>query len=304
MHDVNAFLDLEAPHTDAATAAVRIVPVPYERTTSFQQGTAEGPAAILRASADLEYYDELTGTVPARAGIHTTAPFTHAGDPVAFTQALRTHVADQLAADRVVGVLGGEHTVSIGPIEATAAAHPGMGVLQIDAHADLRESFGGSTHSHACVMRRALDVAPIVQVGIRSLSEPEADRIHTDERITTFFAHDLPPDLSDRVIDALPPEVYLTVDIDGLDPSEAPGTGTPEPGGLRYRDVVSLVSAVARKRRIVGFDVVEVRPLPGQMNTEFLAARLVYKIIGAIVTRGGMATPDWRHPTPTDERDP
>lgn len=304
MHDVNAFLDLDAPHTDADTAAFWIVPVPYERTTSFQQGTAAGPDAILQASADLEYYDERTDTVPARAGIHTTLPFTHAGEPVAFTDALRAHIAGRVAPGRVIGVLGGEHTVSIGPIEATAAAHPGMGVLQIDAHADLRESFGGSTHSHACVMRRALDVAPIVQVGIRSLSQPEADRIRTDERVTTFFAHDLPTDLERRVIDALPPEVYLTVDIDGLDPSEAPGTGTPEPGGVFYRDVVPLIAAVARERRIVGFDVVEVRPLQGQMNTEFLAARLVYKIIGAIATRGGTTTPDWRHPTPTDERDP
>lgn len=301
------FLDLTPPHDDAASAGFWIVPVPYEETASFQRGTRHGPDAILEASAQVEYYDERLDCLPARAGIHTTAPFDYRPgdrDPRVFSERLTEAYATWQAPGRVIGILGGEHTVTIGAVRAVAARHPGVGVLQIDAHADLRQSFEGSTHSHACIAARSVEVAPIVQVGIRALSAPEARFIRESSRVETFYQHDWHVGRIDDVVAALPDPVYLTLDIDGLDPSEAPGTGTPEPGGLHYREVLALIEAVARERTIVGFDLVEVRPLDGDRATEFLAARLVYKIIGAIATRGGTVAPAWPHPDPTDERDP
>lgn len=297
-----AFLALSSPYTDAETARFHIVPVPYERTTSYQQGTARGPAAILNASAQVEFHDEELGTAALRAGIHTAPAFEHDGEPEAFCRDLEAAYASWCRPDRVVGLLGGEHTVSVAPMRALAARHPGMGVLQIDAHADLRNSYEGSPLSHACVARRALEVAPVVQVGIRALSRVEAEFIAASDRVRTFWAHDSAAlDLAERVADALPERVYLTLDIDGLDPAEAPGTGTPEPGGLRYREVLAIIRAVARRRTIVGFDVVEVRPLAGSAVTELLAARLVYKMVGAIATRGGTLRPAWRHPAPAED---
>jgi agmatinase len=291
-----AFLGLGAPHTDAQDARYWVVPVPYERTTSYQQGTRGGPDAILRASTQVEFHDEELGVQPARAGIHTLAPVPGDEGPESFCRRLEHAYGTWCADHRVVGLLGGEHTVTVGPVRALAARHPRLGVLQIDAHADLRDAYEGSAYSHACVARRVAEVADVVQVGIRALSAPEAVFLRESPRVRAFFAHERHDDLPRRVAEALPDAVYVTLDIDGLDPSEAPGTGTPEPGGLRYREVLALLREVARRKRIVGFDVVEVRPLDGSTVTEFLAARLVYKLIGYTETRGGTVTPTWVHP--------
>jgi agmatinase len=175
-------------------------------------------------------------------------------------------------------------------------------VLQIDAHADLRDTYEGSRLSHACVARRVVEVAPVVQVGVRALSGAEAAFLDSSDAVRTFWAHEpVTPNLADRVAAALPEHVYVTLDIDGIDPAEAPGTGTPEPGGLRYREVLAILRAVASRCRIVGFDLVEVRPLAGNAATELLAARLVYKLIGAVVTRGGTMQPALRHPAPRED---
>lgn len=292
----SSFLGLDRPHSDAPHAGYWVVPVPYERTTSYQQGTRDGPDAILRASAQVEFHDEELGVQPARAGIHTCPPVACDEEPEAFCRNLEAQYAAWGADRHVLCALGGEHTVTVGPVRALAARHSGLGVLQIDAHADLRSNYEGSTHSHACVARRVVDVAPVVQVGIRALSAPEARFLRDCDRVRTFLAHEASDDLPARATAALPELVYVTLDIDGLDPAEAPGTGTPEPGGLRYREVLAVLREVACHKRIVGFDVVEVRPLAGSTVTEFLAARLVYKMIGYIETRGGTVTPDWPLP--------
>jgi len=291
-----SFLALNGSHTNPEDAGFWIVPVPYERTTSYQRGTARGPAAILEASRQVEFHDEELEAQPLRAGIHTAAPFAVEAPPEAFCGRLERAYARWCRDDRVVAVLGGEHTVTVGPVRALANRRPGLGVLQIDAHADLRDAYEGSAFSHACVARRLVEVVPVVQVGVRALSGPEARFLRESTRVQTFFAHALPAEVSRRVADALPEEVYVTLDIDGLDPAEAPGTGTPEPGGLRYREVLGILREVCRTRRVIGFDLVEVRPLAGSTVTEFLAARLVYKLIGYIATRGGTVTPEWRWP--------
>jgi len=291
-----SFLALNGAHTNPDDAGFWVVPVPFERTTSYQRGTGSGPTAILEASRQVEYHDEELAVQPLRAGIHTAPPFGADASPETFCRQLERAYAGWCRDDRVVAVLGGEHTVTVGPVRALAHRRPGLGVLQIDAHADLRDTYEGSRFSHACVARRLVEVAPVVQVGIRALSGPEATFLRDSSRVQAFFAHALPGDVPRRVADALPEQVYVTLDIDGLDPSEAPGTGTPEPGGLRYRDVLAILREVCRTRRVVGFDLVEVRPLEGSVVTEFLAARLVYKMIGYIATRGGTVTPDWRWP--------
>ena len=292
----NNFLALTPPYTDAGPAGFWVVPVPYERTTSFQQGTARGPEAVLAASHQVEYHDEELGVQSLRAGIHTAAPFTSDADPEQFVMDLTRAYASWSREGRVIALIGGEHTVAVGAVRAAKERHPDLGVLQIDAHADLRASYGGSPYSHACTARRLVETAPVVQVGVRALSSPEARFLRESHRVEAFMAHDLIQDLPGRVAEALPDTVYISLDIDGLDPSEAPGTGTPEPGGLRYREVLDVLREVTRLKTVVGMDLTEVLPCPGSAVTEVLAARLVYKMIGYTATRGGTRTPDWRLP--------
>ncbi len=292
----NNFLALTPPYTDAGPAGFWVVPVPYERTTSFQQGTARGPEAILAASHQVEFHDEELEVQPLRAGIHTAAAFTSDADPESFVRSLTEAYASWSRKGRIIALLGGEHTVAVGAVRAVKDRHPDLGVLHIDAHADLRETYDGSPYSHACTARRLVETAPVVQVGIRALSSPEARFLRETEGVKAFMAHDRIRDLPKRVTEALPDTVYITLDIDGLDPSEAPGTGTPEPGGLRYREVLDVLREVARQKTVVGMDLTEVRPVPGSAVTEVVAARLVYKMIGYTATRGGTRIPDWRLP--------
>ena len=289
----NIFLALPPPYTDPDLAAFWVVPVPFERTTSYQKGTALGPAAILAASAQVEFHDEELDSQPARAGIHTTAPFPVDREGEEFCKALATACGAWWKEGRVIALLGGEHTISIGPVRALSRRYPGMGVLHIDAHADLRNSYEGSLYNHACTARRLLEISPLVQVGVRAISTPEARFLRETDRVKTFMVQDSHANLPGRVCDALPETVYITLDIDGLDPSVAPGTGTPQPGGLGYREVLHLLREVCQRKTVVGMDLVEVRPLPGNAMTEFLAARLLYKMMGYIATRGGACTPAW-----------
>jgi agmatinase len=263
-----------------------IVPVPYERTTTFRKGTADGPDAILAASAQVELFDEETQTTPCAAGVETLGPVTTGAMPDALAPILEETVAPHLRAGRVVGCLGGEHSISLGPIGAAAREHPGLGVLQVDAHPDLRDSYEGTRYGHGCVMRRVLEstgVARIVQVGLRAVSAEDAEVIRDDDRVFAFYAHDLLRRPSSEwvaeVLDLLPPKVYVSFDLDGLDPSVVPGTGTPEPGGLPWWDAMALLRAVAECRRVVAFDVVELIPEPPSHVSEFAAAHLVFKLL-------------------------
>jgi len=275
----------EARPAGAKEARVHLVPVPYEKTTTYGKGTARGPSAILRASTQVELYDEETDRPLDQLSIHTAKPVTHKGMPDALARKLEPVVAKALVAGKIVGCLGGEHSISLGALRAAAKAHPGLGILQIDAHPDLRDSYEGTRFGHGCVMRRALDapeVGRLVQVGLRAVS-PEDREAMRDPRVYAFPAFALRgkpvEEWAEAVVAQLPETVYLSFDVDGLDPSVVPGTGTPEPGGLGWWETMALLRRVCERRKVVAFDVVELLPDARSPVSDFAAARLVMKIL-------------------------
>ena len=281
--DPGAFGGLEtAP--DYAASRFALLPLPYDGTSTWLKGADRGPDAMLAASANMELYDIETRSEPWRHGLVTLQPVVPLDTPEATVDRIEETAAAVIADGKVLIGLGGEHSVSIGLIRAQARRHPGLTVLQLDAHADTRHEYEGSSCNHACVMARAAEVCNIVQVGIRSMDVSELE-LHRPERV--FFAHDMEKSHSwiDEVVDRLGDTVYVTVDLDVLDPAEMPSTGTPEPGGLRYRQVTSLLDAVCKARRVVGFDVVELLPSDTNRAPDFLAARLVYQV-AAYIGRG------------------
>lgn len=278
------FLDLPAEMCDRATALAEIIPVPYDRTSTYMKGADRGPGAIIAASAQVEWWDIPTNAQPCDEGIFTGEPLECDGTPEQLADLVEARVRASINNSHLPVVLGGEHSVTIGAVRAACETYPGTGILQIDAHADLREDYHGSPCNHACVMARARECGPITQVGIRSLSTEEA--AHADhDRI--FYAHDINAQRDEswmeRVLAQLPEKVYVTIDLDGLDPSLLPATGTPEPGGLSWDAVNRLLGMVAQEREIVGFDVVELCPRPHDHASEFVAAKLVYRLFAEIV---------------------
>jgi len=278
------FFDLPAEAADPENAAAVILPVPYDRTASWLQGAAGGPEAILEASQYVEVWDLETSSEPWRSGIGALAALEFDGPPEALAENVADKVGRLLAGARLPIVLGGEHSVTIGAVQAAAAAFPRLSVLQIDAHADTRDSYGGSTHSHACVMARVREMCPIVQVGIRSADTAEIPDL-SPERV--FWASDIAR-RSDgawiqEAVGLLDNDVYVTIDLDAFDPSIVPATGTPEPGGLDWYQVTDLLAEVARRRQVVGFDVVEL--LPGHPPSAFLAAKLIYRFLAEILSQ-------------------
>lgn len=274
------FGDFSPEFTDPETAAAVIVPVPYDATSTWVKGADKGPGAILDASYNLEFYDIETDSEAFRRGIHTQAPVTEGPEPEKMVRAVRERVAAILAKGKLPVVLGGEHSVSAGAIEATGARYADLTVLQLDAHADLREEYEGSRYNHACVMARAKEHAKIVQVGIRSMDACEKDKMDMDR---VFFAYAICDGAErgwiERAVSLLGEHVYLTIDLDAFDPSIMPATGTPEPGGMGWYDVLALVGAVCRQRTLVGFDIVELCPRENLWGSDFLAAKLLYKIL-------------------------
>jgi agmatinase len=276
------FLGLDAADAAYDTARYAVLSVPYEATTSFRSGTRFGPRAILAASEEVEWFDEELGDEFHQCGICTMDPLgpDHSG-PEAMQQAVYRAARRVVRDGKFPLTLGGEHGITPALVRAVAARHKNLSVLQIDAHADLRDQYENTPYSHACAMRRVLEtVDTIVPVGIRNLSREEhrfAQRAGID--LITARQCLASDEWIDHAIDRLTPKVYVTIDIDGFDPAIAPGTGTPEPGGLDWYAVLALLRLVAAEKTIVGADIVEVAPIPGQVVTEFLAARLAYKII-------------------------
>jgi agmatinase len=262
-------------------ARVVILPIPLDRTTSYGAGTRNGPHDILVASSHLELWDEETQTDVHGIGICTLPemqfPFPTMDE---VTREIRRVAAELVARGKFPVVLGGEHSITAPVVAAVAAKHPGLSVLQIDAHADLRDSFMGSPHSHACAMRRTLEYARGTQVGVRSLSTEEAASAPTLPT-TIFYDFNMREDKSwiDHVVDSLSEDVYITIDCDGFDPAIMPAVGTPEPGGLSWYEGLALLRRVIERRRVVGFDIVELCPIPGNVAPSFLCAKLLYKIL-------------------------
>lgn len=283
----NNFGGLSEEHSQYETSRAVIFPVPLERTITYERGTCNGPAAIISASRNMELYDEELQIEPYKEiGIHTLPPIdTMDGTLDEVLTEIFTAGCALLDDDKFPVTLGGEHALTPPLIAAFAKKYKNLTVLQIDAHAELRDEYQGNSASHACTMRRIVEVCPAVQVGIRSLSAEEAAAV-PQLRTKIYWANDIVrlPMKSwiAKVLADLTANVYLTIDLDGFDSSIVPATGTPEPGGLDWQQVTSLVRAVAEHKKIVGMDVVELSPQPGQHACDFLAAKLVYKCLGYI----------------------
>jgi agmatinase len=269
-------------------ARIAVLPAPYEGTVSYGTGAALGPRAILEASAQLEMYDEELDRRIDQWGLFTLPPVdcSHAA-PEAVMERIYQAALRPVRDGKLLLTLGGEHSISFGPFKALKEARgKPFSILQIDAHADLRESYGGTPHSHASIMARAYELElPFVQVGIRAVSEEERlflRRKGIDRNV--FWAHEIAQAPDEQwmvdVTERLEGDVYLTIDLDGLDPAIMPATGTPVPGGLGWYTTLKLLKRVCRRHRIVGMDIVELAPLPGLHAPDFLAARLAFKMIG------------------------
>jgi agmatinase len=285
------FLGLEKKYSEYAASHIVVVPAPYEHSVSYGGGTRSGPKAILDASHYVEFYDEeMKRELQKEYGIATLPPINFKGkkDKSALT-AIETVVRHLLHDGKFVVTLGGEHTISAAPIKAYFEKFPGLSVLHIDAHSDLRTEYEGNSYSHACVMARVcefLDPQRLVQVGIRAQCAEEAHFID-EKHVRTFYAHDIrsgkftspPAGWQDAVVEQLTDSVYISFDIDGFDPSIMPATGTPEPNGLYWHETMVLLRKVAKQAKIVGFDVVEFAPIKGLHHADETAAKLVYKIL-------------------------
>lgn len=266
---------------DFDRARVVILPVPLDRTTSYVAGTRNGPHEILVASSHMELWDEETETDVHSIGIFTMPemefPFGTIDEVV---HEIRRVASEIVSRGKFPVVIGGEHSITPPIVAALAEHHPGLSVLQIDAHADLRDSYMGTPHNHACAMRRVLEYAPATQVGIRSLSPEEAAAIPSlSTRVFYDFDMRNDPHWMDRVVESLSETVYVTIDVDGFDPAIMPATGTPEPGGLSWYEVLGLLRRVTEKKRVVGFDLVELSPMGGNVAPNFLCAKLIYKFL-------------------------
>ncbi|CAB5079124.1 Agmatinase (EC [Olavius algarvensis associated proteobacterium Delta 3] len=277
------FGGVDVPDVGFEAARIVILPLPYERAPSYGTGSQEGPEYLLQASAQLERLDEETLIDWTTLGLHTRTPPFLSHDPQTAVDQIHTQARKVLETGKFLLSLGGDHAVSIGLVRAAAEIYENLGVLQIDAHADLRNEWNGSRFNHACAMRRVVEMVrgDVVPVGIRSFS-PEDYEVMQHCGLHPVYAHEIDPlddTWIDRVIDRLPETVYLTLDLDGLDPSVIPGTGTPEPGGLSYRQAVRLIQRLGRDRRVVASDITELAKIEGTQVSELAAAKLATKMM-------------------------
>jgi len=269
---------LPAEYSTLEHANVVVVPVPYDRTSTWLKGADKGPAAIIEASGHMELYDIETNSEVYRKGIFTAEAIDGTLLPQDVVARVREKVKYYSEKDKFIVVVGGEHAVSIGAISAHIEKNGDTTVLQLDAHSDLRDEYDGSKYNHACVMARVSELCPIVQVGIRSMDSCEKELINPQN---VFFAKDIynQKDWVGKVIERLSDRVYVTIDLDVFDPAIMPSTGTPEPGGLFWYDVLELLGAVCQEKDVVGFDVTELCPDEANKAPDFLAAKLIYKLL-------------------------
>ncbi|MGB2696835.1 MAG: agmatinase [Candidatus Zixiibacteriota bacterium] len=278
------FLGIPEKYTDLRKSGFVILPIPYEGTSSYKSGTKEGPQAIINASRQVEFYDQELKIEPYRKGICTLNELEpDVSSPEKMVEKIYKLAKELVDKKRILIGLGGEHTISIGLVKAHKEKYKNLSVLQLDAHADLRDTYQNSKYSHACVMKRINEFCDYVGVGIRSISNDETS-FAGKEKIKIFSAKDIKdkPELTDGVLDLLSENVYITFDLDFLDPSIIPAVGTPEPGGLLWYETLDFLKKVIENKNIVGLDVVELTPLPGIIAPDFLVAKLLYKIIGYI----------------------
>ncbi|MGD0583350.1 MAG: agmatinase [Bacteroidales bacterium] len=269
---------------DYLNSAIVILPVPYDATSTWMKGADKGPDAILEASPNLEFYDIETRSEAHLHGIFTLDPINESGSPEELVNSVQSKVSLLITEKKFPVILGGNHTVSIGSIRAFGEKYRNLSVLQLDAHSDLRIEYEGSELNHACAMARAREVAPVVQVGIRSMSAEELPFADWDK---IYPAHRLyyEKDLYSKALESLTDDVYITIDLDVFDPSLMPSTGTPEPGGPDYYEIMHFLRDVAEKRNVVGFDVVELCPNPANKMPDFVAAKVIYQLLSYIFSK-------------------
>ncbi len=275
------FAGLFPPYGDFQTAAAVVLPVPYDSTTEWHSGTRTGPRAIIEASYYLEWFDLELDKEIHTCGIHTLPELEPTFDsPEAMNDRVYQAVKELLGQPKFVVMLGGEHSISSGAVRAHKEKFPGLSVLQLDAHTDLRDQYLGSRFSHACVMRRIIESCPITQVGIRAVSHEETEFIRSRNLQPFYLLDNRKPLPLPEITSTLSEHVYITIDLDVFDPSIMPAVGTPEPGGLLWQQVIELLRYVSDRKQIVGFDVVELCPDQGPASCAFTAAKLMYKLIG------------------------
>ena len=281
------FGGLEEEYSSFKKAKAVIVQVPYDRTTTYIHGTKKGPAAIIDASRYMERFDDELNQETFRMGIHTMDPLPVDGlSSEDMAARVSVQIGELLKANKFPVTLGGEHSVTVGAVKAFKDAYPNLSVLHLDAHYDLRDELFGSKLNHGCVARRISEICPIVQVGTRSMSKEEKDFLaaHANGKIKTVSVYDIleSPMWKDTVSNSLSENVYVTIDMDVFDPALVPAVGTPEPGGIGWYEALSLLKEVAKDKKVVGFDVVELCPIQGNVAPDFFAAKLIYRLLGYI----------------------
>lgn len=265
-------------YADPATSKIVLIPVPYDGTSTWVKGADKGPQVFLDASENMELYDIETDSEVYKQGVYLADAITENSSPEAMVNEVHKITKDYIKRNKFVTLFGGEHSISIGSIRAFNECFNNLTVLHIDAHADLRVEYEGTPYNHACALYEASQNTNLVQVGIRSMDISEKS-VMNEENV--FFAHELAEDdyWIDKVIDALGKNVFITFDLDALDPSIMPSTGTPEPGGLFWYETLELLKRVFEECNVVGFDIVELCPNPEEKSSDFLAAKLYYKML-------------------------
>ena len=273
-------------HKSFEHATFVVVPVPYDLTTSYLAGARKGPSAILDASSQLELFDEELRCETYHTGIHTRAPLeVTAHGPETMINVVRREITEILSCDKIPVMIGGDHSITVGSVQAMKEKYPSLSVLHLDAHADMRDTYQGTPYSHACVSRRIFELCPLVQVGVRSMSAEEA--AFMEENSVRMFS---PAFINENtqwekeICKCLSDDVYVTIDLDAFDPSIMPAVGTPEPGGIMWKDMTRLMREVAESCKIRGFDIVELAPIAGMVAPDFTAAKLTYRIMGYITS--------------------
>jgi len=281
------FCGLEEEYAGFKRSKVAVIQVPYDKTTTYKHGTKAGPAAIVDASRYLELFDDELNQETYRIGMHTmSASDVETMEPEAMLERVYGVTHEILKAGKFPVILGGEHSITPGAVRAFKGVYPNISVLQLDAHYDLKDEYHGSKFNHGCAARRISDICPLVQVGMRSLAKEEKDFLasQANGRVKSISVYDIldMPLWKDAISNALTENVYVTIDLDVFDPSVMPAVGTPEPGGIGWYETLGLLREVAKDKKIVGFDVVELCPISNEPASDFFAAKLVYRLLGYI----------------------
>ena len=278
MKTFTTYAGIPEKYASLDASKIVLIPVPYDGTSTWGKGADKGPEAFLHASENMELYDIETDSQVYTQGIHLADPVTENSSPAAMVTAVHEVVKENIKRNKFVTMFGGEHSVSIGAIRAFNECYDDLTVLHIDAHADLRKEYEGTPYNHACALHEANETTNLIQVGIRSMDISEKSIMRPD---SVFFAHDMAADdyWMDKVVESLGDNVYITFDLDALDPSIMPSTGTPEPGGLFWYETLEFLKSVFKQKNVVGFDIVELCPNEVDKSSDFLAAKLYYKML-------------------------